>query len=240
MKSANSTFAALAATAALPVFSFAAVITAGDPTTGLVSPIGPTGSVLFLDEATSGGSDMNAISAASSGNKLLDLNGAAGAPGIAGTVSFTGFGFAVNTGGPGGSPPQNTAESITVGIRYNGADSTFNTPDDIVLGTTGAVIYHNGVIGDGIGFESTAGGTYYVNFDSPISGMIDGLSESFRITVTPTGGSLRWKALVTNGGTGIFNAKMSVAGTFMPVPEPATLSLLAGLGLMLGSRRRRA
>ncbi len=239
MKFLNSTIAAVAASLSLPVLSFGAVITPGDPTTGLVPPTGPAGSVLLLDEAVAGGSDMNSISTSSSGNKSLDLNGIAGAPGIAGTVSFSGFGFAVNTGGPEGTTPQNTAQSITVGFRYNGADGTFNTADDVILGTTSGIVYHNGTVGDGIGFESTAGGTYYVNFDSPIAGSIDGLSESFRITVVPTGGSYRWKALSSVGGTGIFNAKMSVAGSFTPIPEPTTLSMFITLGALVTLRRRR-
>lgn len=230
MSVSRSTIAAVSATASFPVLALSAVITAGDPTSGLVPPTGPAGSVLFLDNASTGGGDTAAATAAVVAARTLDLNGAAGAPGIAGTVSFTGFGFATNA-----TATNNTAESFTVGFIYFGADGVFGGGDDVSLGTTTAMVYNNGTAGDGIGWEGA--GTYYVNFDAPISGSIDGLNEAFRITITPINGSIRFKTTSTTATT-FAAAKLSVAGSFTPIPEPASMLALGAAGAALLLRRR--
>ena len=225
MQCSRTLSAAVAAVVSMPLLAQSAVITAGSPTTGLVPPTGPAGSVLFLDNASIGGGDTNNSITPLTTIRSLDLNGAAGAPGIGGTVSVTGFGFAVP--GPGNPRSNNTAASMTFGFTYLGLDGVVGGGDDVVLGTTSAIVW---------AADLPAAGTHYVNFDAPLSAAIDGMNENFLITFTPTGGNFRFK---TTTGTLMANAKFSVAGSFAPIPEPASVAAIAG-GLTLVARRRRA
>jgi hypothetical protein len=226
MKNSITIVVAVAATALCGSLAESAVITTGDPTTGLVPSVGPAGSVLFLDDASIGGTDTNNATAAATTSRLFDLNAAAGAPGIAGTVKVTGFGFAVP--GPGGPPrANNTATSVTIAFSYLGLNGVAGGGDDVPLGTTAGLVW---------AADLPAANTYYVNFDTALTASIDGLNENFAITITPTGGNYRFKATT---GTALSAAKFSVGGSFTPVPEPASLSLLAGLPLLLLGKRHR-
>jgi hypothetical protein len=98
----------------------------------------------------------------------------------------------------------------------------------VALGTTGAIDWAASL---------PAAGTYYVNFDTALSASIDGLNENFLITLTPTGGNFRFKTTSTTNLT-FAAAKLSVAGSYAPVPEPASVFALGAAGVAMLLRRR--
>ncbi|MFN3167902.1 MAG: PEP-CTERM sorting domain-containing protein [Phycisphaeraceae bacterium] len=206
MKDASFTLG-LAAALGLAGSAHAATIVKGDATADL-------GPAFFLDNAAVGGSDVTT----NEPNTLLkkeDFGVLNVGPG--GTlVSITGVAWA--------SPnfTNTDAETVTISIRYLGADGSGGGGDDVLIGTVTDSLTFNGA------------GEYVWQFDAPISNTIDGLNNQFRLEISPQNtagnGSMRFKS--QNG------VKFSVAGTSTAVPEPGSLALL-GVGALFVARRRR-
>ncbi|MEO0477616.1 MAG: PEP-CTERM sorting domain-containing protein, partial [Planctomycetota bacterium] len=138
------------------------------------------------------------------------------------TVSITGI--ALNPRGG----TATTLETVTVTVQYLGADATFNTADDVLLGSETATLQYLGTVDQ-----------YTAVFDNPIVGDIDAVENRFRFLIESTG-NLRfkqWNAGQAPSGEG--GLKLSVGGTSVPVPEPSSLALL-GLGALACMRRRRS
>ncbi len=185
---------------------------------------------LFLDAATTGGGDTNNATGVQSTIRTLDLNGMAGVPGVAGTVSIEGFAFA--TGNNLVAPP---AAQLTFTFTYLGLDGAVGGSDDVLIGTTEAVQFNDG-LGNSQGFEGA--GRYYVSFETVPTAEIDGLNESFLISIVPTDGSIRFKTTGT-GAQPLNAAKFSVSGTFAAVPEPSAMLLFGAFGSIATMMRRR-
>lgn len=216
-------FSAVAAAAVLLATNAqAAVIAAGDVTTS----IGPN---LFVDDARPGGNDIqttNGNSPRNIGPRFwdLDYSGAIDAGDlVAGTVTVTGFGFASNA-----NATQNSATSVSLEFIYLGLDGALGGGDDVSLGS------------ETVSKTFAGAGEYFVNFDTPLSAAIDGLNNKFMVVADTNGtGAFVIKAQPLQFET-FDGPKLSVAGTFVAVPEPASLALLGAGSLMIAGRRRRA
>jgi hypothetical protein len=192
----------------LNLYANAGVVMVGDPTVNLTNS-------LFLDAASLSGGDTNPFSAAQVTLRNLDLNLGVGAPSTPGILTLSGFGFTI--GGNLTSP----ATSFTLGFTYLGADQVFGGVDDVVIGTTEALSFS----------YVLAATEYYVNFVNSPSALIDGLGEAFRITITPSGGNLRFKTSSPGpAAQPLSNAKFSVSGSFSAIPEPGAF-LFGGLAV---------
>jgi hypothetical protein len=185
---------------------------------------------LFLDAATTGGGDTNNATGVQSTIRTLDLNGTAGAPGVAGSVSIQGFVFAT-----GNNLTAPAAAELTFTFTYLGLDGAVGGMDDVVIGTTEPVVFNDG-LGNAQGFEGA--GRYYVNFETVPTAMIDGLNENFLISILPTDGSIRFKT-TGSGAQPLSAAKFSVSGTFAAVPEPSAMLLCGAFSSIAALMRRR-
>ncbi|MFN3167901.1 MAG: PEP-CTERM sorting domain-containing protein [Phycisphaeraceae bacterium] len=166
-----------------------ALIAKGDVTANL----GPN---FFQDEAATGGSDVQIQEGTTSlAREDFSTNGPLNV-GAGGTlIEITGIGWASpNFAGT-------DATSVTLNIRYLGADGVGGGGDDVLIGT----------VTDAYPLPFEGAGEYYWLFDSPISNTIDGLNSFFRFefnVANDTGdGTLRMKRL-DNG-----NLKLTAAGT---------------------------
>ena len=180
---------------------------------------------LLFDEARTGGGD-NTTSALNPARTLEGVSGtnsnwAAGlTPGTAGTIDFTGFGFALSGGGT-------TASSVSLNIIYLGADGGTGGTDNELVGT----------VTDTLNF--TGAGEYGWVFDTPLQFAWDGLNNRFRFEISGIGGNLRFKQRpVGDSPSGQGGVTLSVGGSFV-VPEPSSV-LLGAMGLFgfVATRRR--
>ncbi len=128
-----SQMAAFVAMMLVAVPATAATITLGDVTTSL------SGS-LFLDDARTGGTDATTHDDGGglSPQRFFDLDGdgtldppeSLDAPGIAGTVTIQGFGFASSA-----TADANDASQVEVSFVYLGADEAVGGSDDVTIGS---------------------------------------------------------------------------------------------------------
>lgn len=201
-------FALLAAVAAP---AHAATILAGDVTSNLDGTV-------FFDNARTGGGDATTQEGSSSiVQRFFDFdgNGMIDAPGVPGVVTIQSFGF-----GTSAAAAANDATQVDLTFIYLGQDQNPNSIDDVVIGT------------ERVGYDHSGGGEYYVDFDTDLSAMIDGLGSRFRIIVTPIdvdGGlqeSIRMKTRPASEQTfGHQGPSMSLSGTYTTIPEPTAVAL---------------
>lgn len=189
----------------------AAMFVAGaDPTT--------TFSDLLLDDVTAGtGQDSATVTSIAPGRNLDVPTGLGPVD-----ISITGIGLNFRP------PTSTTEETITVTVTYFGADNTFNTADDLLLGSETASMRFLGTVDQ-----------YSAVFDNPITGQIDGVEDRFRIAIGSTG-SMRFKTWNTSQSpSGEGGLKLSVGGTAtLAVPEPSSL-IIASLFAVLACLRTR-
>lgn len=200
-------------------FTGAATIVQGDVTANLAGSF-------FVDDAVVGGSDVittNGNSPRNIGprNWDIDSSGTIDAGDLqAGILTINGIGFASNA-----STVNNSATSITFGFIYLGADGVLGGGDDVNLGS------------ETVGRNFIGAGEYYVNFDNPIVGAIDGANNKFIVTIDTNGtGNLVTKSANSLAFETFSGPKLSISGSF--VPEPSSLALI-GLGAVALMRRRR-
>ena len=195
--------------------SAATTIVAQDVTSSL------GGSITFEDTAATGGGDVTAHdNVPRSFNRTWDLGAGAGSTG---TITIADLGF-----GTSGAAAANDATSVSFTVTYLGVDGVVGGGDDVVIGT------------ESVGYTHSGAGQYYGEFSdpSPLTAIIDGLSNVFRVTVVPDDNdaglqeSIRFKTL--SGGA----PKLSFSGSFTSVPEPSS-SLLIGLCGLFGFLHRR-
>ena len=151
----------------------------------------------FFDTAAIGGSDTTAAASVSFDRSFGTLNvGANGSQ-----VSVRGIGWA-----SGGASAFNVTNVIGT-ITYLGADGTNGGGDDVIIGKV-----TNNVT------PSSLAGEWVWLFDSPVTQVIDGLSNRFRINMTGVGtGTMRFKTVSL---TTLADAKLSVAGASAPYVLP--------------------
>ncbi|MCU0748730.1 MAG: hypothetical protein MUF13_04200 [Akkermansiaceae bacterium] len=189
---------------ALVLLGGTSMIALADPiiTGDVTSNLGPA---FFIDAASTGGGDfaINEPGTANFDRSLGILNVGTGGS----TISVTGIGWAtLNNAGA------NDATSATVTITYLGADGVFGGIDDVLIGTATD------------NFTFAANGEYYWKFTSPLTNVIDGSNNIFRVAITPsngtTNGSLSFKTSLSNPNGNASNVKLSVAGTSAIVGSP--------------------
>ncbi|MEO1498789.1 MAG: hypothetical protein AAFV43_16715 [Planctomycetota bacterium] len=213
----------------------AATIATGDVTANLDGQ-------LFYDDARTGGGDTtyNEGSVNNIQRYLdFDLDGLiTDPPGVEGTVTIEGFGFATSA-----AAAANDATEIDLSFVYLGADENPGTPgDNVVIGT------------ERVGYNHTGGGEYFVNFDTDLSAVIDGLGSRFRVVIEVVDNdpqvveSIRFKNRPTNEHSFFGQASnhsgpmLSISGTFVPtIPEPSSAAaaiLITAFGGVASRRRR--
>lgn len=225
----------------------AAELVLGDVTTGLSAG----GEDLLIDAASTGGGDLIRNDSQGFGlwggtnpdlNRAFDFDGdlsnGATLASSPGTLEVTGFGFASN-----GSATNNTANSLTIQLRWFGPDGVNGGGDDVdsTFATFTKAQPHAGA------------GEYYVNFDTPLTfggelAFDQNNLFGVRIQVDDTGGGSGDERIVfkwdnSNGNTNQFaGSKFSFAGNFSPtsVPEPTTALGVAAAGGLLALRRRKS
>ena len=215
-----------------------ATITAGDVTTSLAGD-------LFFDDARTGGGDqtINDVNGAGAplppaniqryfdfdnDGSILDMAGP-------GTVTIQGFGFATSA-----AAAANDAVQIELTFIYLGADENPGTAaDNVLLGS------------ETVGYTHTGGGEYFVNFDTDISGFIDGVGSRFRVVVDVLDTNpnlqetIRFKTrpIAENSFNGQklghSGAALSISGTFVPIPEPGSAALTCLAAMAMAAYRRR-
>lgn len=198
-------------TAAAAVPSQAAMFVAGaDPTTTFAS--------VLLDDVTQGsGQDTNTATVFT---PARDLDIPTGMGPV--DLSITGIGLNPRGG------TATTEETVTVTFTYFGADNSFNTADDQLIGSETATLQYAGAVDQ-----------YTAVFDNPIEAQIDGLENRFRVAIESTG-NLRFKSWnAAQSPSGQNGLKVSVGGTATVVPEPASAALAGLLLTALGAVTRR-
>ncbi len=210
-----------------------ATISQGDVTSSLEGTI-------FFDDARTGGSDITKHDDQTplTVQRYLDFDGdnlINDPPGVPGTLTIQGFGFAA---GNNGTAPNDTNDAVELDLTfiYLGQDQNPNSADDVVIGT------------ERVSYNYVGPGEYFVNLDSDPSVSIDGLGSRIRIQIqvvdTDNGfrESLRIKQRPSDQQSfnGVHNgAVLSVSGSFAPVPEPSSMIvLLAFLGTASLAKRR--
>lgn len=166
------------------------------------------GTSFLINAATIGGGDTGGQTSASFdrsfGTPSVGPNGT--------TITITGIAWASLGSGV-------TASSVTVTITYLGADGVSGGADDIVIGTATDSVTAN-----------TTAGTWCWAFTTPMTKVIDGANNLFRVNITRNGtGSINYKT--TGSGTQPLSAaKLSVAGTTVAytVPTPPTWTGASG------------
>ncbi len=179
-----------------------------DPTTTFAS--------LLLDDVTPGtGQDSGTFAA-------FNLDRDLAVPTGAGPVEVTIDGIGLNPRGG----TSTTEETVDVIVTYLGADLTFGGADDVLLGTQSATLQFGGV------------NEYTAVFDTPLTAVLDGLANRFRVRLESTG-LMRFKNWnVGQSPSGQEGPKLSVGGSASVVPEPTSLALLAAVAGLAGMRRR--
>lgn len=162
---------------------------------------------LFDGNAGIGGGDYNSFNAPPQ-NGSFDRTWLLPNPGDGGVdISITGLAFGL----PGGA--SNTdGNVITATITYLGADGVAGGGDDVVIGspTTATLVFNTG-------FDGSPAGRYEWQFDSPITGNIDGFNSVFRVNLASleadNAGSSYQMRFKTTTGTGAATVKIDIAGT---------------------------
>ncbi len=164
------------------------------------APTSSLGTDFLIDEAATGGSDVDSFGTPERLNLDRDLGPLV--PGAGGVdVSITGLAFGMPAAG------NTDGNLITATITYLGADGADGGGDDVELGARSDTLVY-----------TTGAGVYSWAFDTPVTGTIDGANSRFRIRLESdpalNGGSTYNIRLKTTGGAE--GAKLSVAGTATP------------------------
>lgn len=205
----------------------AATIVNGDVTASLTGDF-------FVDDAVTGGGDNTTQESGTNPRTIgprfwdLDSSGTIDAGDlVAGTVTVTGFGFASS-----GTATANDATSVTLEFLYLGLDGLVGGGDDVSLGS------------ETVGYNHTGAGEYFVNFETSLSASIDGANNKFAtiLTVNDTDGGLDESLRIKTNPLqfeSFSGPKLSVTGSFTPVPEPGSFAFLCIGGLALLRRREK-
>lgn len=164
------------------------------------APTSSLGTDFLIDEAATGGSDVDSFGTPERLNLDRDLGPLV--PGVGGVdVSISGLAF----GMPGNGNTDGNV--ITATVTYLGADGVEGGGDDVELGSRSDTLVY-----------TTGAGVYSWAFDTPVTGTIDGVNSQFRIRLESdpalNGGSTSNIRLKTTGGAA--GAKLTVAGTAVP------------------------
>lgn len=180
--------------------SFASNIVSNDVT----AVLWPSGAPFtFFDSASTGGGDTAAATSISFDRSLGTLN-----VGPNGTqINIRGIGWA-----SGGASSFNATNVIGT-ITYLGADGVSGGVDDVILGK----------VTNNVTANANAGKWVWV-FDSPITKIVDGLSNVFRINLTVVGtGNMKFKTSTSGTSQPASAVKTSVAGASTPYSLPTAL-----------------
>ncbi len=193
---------------ALPLLLGVSTSSYANPIAGVGTSLGSSlGSNFFFNNASTGGTDAGVNEPASAIFTRSFGTLSVGASGT--TINITGLAWASL-----GSSAANDATSASVTITYLGTDGVFGGGDDVVIGSTTDTFTYAG-----------AGNVYAWTFTTPMSAVINGTNNQFRIVITPTNGTATGSLSFKNSsGTTIgATTKLSAAGTSVAIdPFPDT------------------